>query len=105
LWDMGEPEDRQGMAHTLFTHVVYNLDTRRIEDFQLKPWADRFLVLRASLYGDDDDNTPSGAAPADDSPKDGGGGTGGGGYAPGRIRTADARFRRPALYPLSYGSM
>jgi hypothetical protein len=25
--------------------------------------------------------------------------------APGRTRTPDARFRRPALYPLSYGSL
>jgi hypothetical protein len=24
--------------------------------------------------------------------------------APGRIRTCDARFRKPTLYPLSYGS-
>ena len=23
--------------------------------------------------------------------------------APGRIRTSDARFRKPTLYPLSYG--
>ena len=24
---------------------------------------------------------------------------------PGRIRTCDARFRKPTLYPLSYGAM
>lgn len=54
LWDMGEPEDRQGMARSLFTHIIYDLDTRRIVDFRLKPWADRFLVLRAALYEDQD---------------------------------------------------
>lgn len=30
--------------------MIYNLDTHRIVDFKLKPWADRFLVLRAALY-------------------------------------------------------
>ncbi len=25
--------------------------------------------------------------------------------APGRTRTADARFRKPTLYPLSYGGI
>ncbi len=27
LWDTGEPEDRQGMARSLFSHVVFDLDT------------------------------------------------------------------------------
>ncbi len=53
LWDIGEDEDRQGMARSLFSYIVYNLDTRRIVDFRLKPWADRFLVLRSALYEDD----------------------------------------------------
>lgn len=50
LWDMTSPDDRQGMARNLFEYLVYDLDTRRITDFRLKPWADRFLILRASLY-------------------------------------------------------
>ncbi len=54
LWNMASDEDRQGMARTLFEYVVYDLDTRRITDFRLKSWADRFLVLRASLYDDHD---------------------------------------------------
>jgi hypothetical protein len=54
LWDISEDEDRQGMARTLFSHIVYDLDTRRIVDFKLKPWADRFLVLRAALYQDEE---------------------------------------------------
>ncbi len=53
MWDMGDDERRQGMARSLFTEVIYNLDTRRIVSFKLKPWADRFLVLRATLYDDD----------------------------------------------------
>jgi len=50
MWAMASPEDRQGMARNLFEYLVYDLDTRRITDFRLKPWADRFLILRASLY-------------------------------------------------------
>lgn len=50
LWDLGEPEERQGMARNLFSYIVYDLDKRRIVDFRLKPWADRFLTLRATLY-------------------------------------------------------
>jgi DNA invertase Pin-like site-specific DNA recombinase len=43
LWDAGDDEDKQGMARSLFSYIVYDLDTRRIVDFRLKPWADRFL--------------------------------------------------------------
>jgi len=50
LWEMADSEDKQGMARNLFEYLVYDLDTRRITDFRLKPWADRFLVLRARLY-------------------------------------------------------
>lgn len=53
LWDIADDEDRKGMAQTLFEEVVVNLDTRRIESFKLKPWADRFLVLRMELYRDE----------------------------------------------------
>lgn len=50
LWQMGSDEDKQGLARSLFTDVLYDLDTRRIVGFKLKPWADRFLVLRTALY-------------------------------------------------------
>ncbi len=46
----GDPEDRQGLARSLFSEIVYDLDARRIVDFKLKPWADRFVVLSAALY-------------------------------------------------------
>ncbi len=49
LWEMSEPEDRQGLAQSLFEHIVYDLDAQQIVDFRLKPWADRFLVVRASI--------------------------------------------------------
>ena len=34
------------MAQHLFSEVVFNLDTRRIESFVLKPWTDDFVMLR-----------------------------------------------------------
>ena len=52
LWDMSSDEDRQGLARSLFSSITYDLDRRRIVDYRLKPWADRFLVLRAALYAD-----------------------------------------------------
>jgi hypothetical protein len=42
------------MAHPLFEYIVCELDTRRIVNFRLKFWADRYLVLRSDLYGSDD---------------------------------------------------
>jgi hypothetical protein len=53
-WDSASNEDKQGMARMLFEHIVYNLDTKRIVDFRLKPWAERYLVLRSALYERDD---------------------------------------------------
>ena len=38
----------------LFDYVVYDLDQRQIVDFRLKPWADRYLVLRIDLDGNED---------------------------------------------------
>lgn len=34
---------------------MFDLDIRRITDFKLKPWADRFLTIRATLYEYDND--------------------------------------------------
>jgi hypothetical protein len=50
VWDTGTDEDRQGMAQHLFEEIVFDLDTWRIESYQLKPWADDFLMLRMNLY-------------------------------------------------------
>jgi hypothetical protein len=50
LWEISSDEDKQGMVQMLFEYVEYDLDSHRITDFHLKPWADNFLVLRAALY-------------------------------------------------------
>lgn len=50
---ISDDEDRQGMVRNLFSYIVYDLDAQRITDFRLKPWADRFLILRGALYEQD----------------------------------------------------
>jgi len=61
LWAEASDQDRQGLVRMLFEYVIYDLDQKQITRFKLKPWADRFLVLRASLYEqenkDDTDNS------------------------------------------------
>src|SRR5262249_23773606 len=52
-WAEGKDEDRQSLANCLFEDVFYDLDARRIIDFRLKPWADKFLNLRAALYANE----------------------------------------------------
>jgi hypothetical protein len=54
LWDNGSDEDRQGWAKNLFEAIIYDIDTQRIVDFRLKPWADRFVILRGEMYQDNE---------------------------------------------------
>lgn len=54
LWEEGDDEDKQGMARHLFECVSFDLDRQQIVGFKLKPWANRFLILRGALY----ENTP-----------------------------------------------
>jgi hypothetical protein len=68
LWDTADPEDKQGMARNLFEYLVYDLDSRRITDFRFKPWADRFLILRASLYDEGSEDDPGEKAVEKDGP-------------------------------------
>ena len=46
IWDAGDLEQRQSLIQSLFTHIIYDLDTRRIVNFKLKPWVERFVELR-----------------------------------------------------------
>lgn len=49
LWDAGDAQQRQALARSLFSHIIYDLDARRIVSFKLKPWAERFLELRIEV--------------------------------------------------------
>ena len=46
VWDAGDADQRQSLIRSLFSHVVYDLDARRIASFKLKPWVERFVDLR-----------------------------------------------------------
>jgi hypothetical protein len=50
IWDTADDEDRKGLAQYLFSEIVFDLDTRRIVSYKLKPWADEFITLRMELY-------------------------------------------------------
>lgn len=52
-WEIVSDEDRQGMARHLFEYITYDLSTRQIVDFRLKPWADQFLTVRIGLYAEE----------------------------------------------------
>ncbi len=50
LWENSDDDDRNGLVRHLFQYVTYDLETQRIVDFRLKPWADRFITVRGALY-------------------------------------------------------
>lgn len=52
LWDTAESKTKQKLARNLFEYLVYDLDTRRILRWKLKPWAERFVTLRTAIYDD-----------------------------------------------------
>jgi hypothetical protein len=56
LWEISSDENRQGFVRNFFTEIVYNLVTRCIVDFKLKPWADQFLMVWATLYQNEKEN-------------------------------------------------
>jgi DNA invertase Pin-like site-specific DNA recombinase/cell division septum initiation protein DivIVA len=61
-WHDASSADRQAFAHNLFEEIIYDLDTRRITAFKLKPWAESFLQLRvgiAEMYGENPANPTS----------------------------------------------
>ncbi len=50
-WESSGGEEKRAFVRTLSAELVFNLDTRRIVSFKLKPWAEAFLQLRVSLEG------------------------------------------------------
>ncbi|MCC6973582.1 MAG: recombinase family protein [Anaerolineae bacterium] len=47
-WAQSSQEDKQAFAQSLFSEVVFDLDTHRITRFTLKPWAEPFLQVHVS---------------------------------------------------------
>jgi DNA invertase Pin-like site-specific DNA recombinase len=58
-WEDASPEDKQGFVKTLFSEIVFDLDTYQITRFTLKGWAEQFLQLLAIQNGADNDQNPS----------------------------------------------
>jgi hypothetical protein len=50
-WEESRNEDKQAFAQTLFSEIVFDLDTHQITGFALKPWAEQFLQVRAAHDG------------------------------------------------------
>ena len=50
FWEASSDENRHGLASRLFEEIVYDLDAKRIVDFQMKAWAEQFLILQGKLY-------------------------------------------------------
>lgn len=46
LWESCSDEARQILAKGLFDEIVFDLDSERITNFKLKPWAQQFLLVR-----------------------------------------------------------
>jgi hypothetical protein len=47
-WDESPNEEKQGFAHSLFSEVVFDLDTHCITSFKLKPRVEPFLQVQVS---------------------------------------------------------
>lgn len=50
LWEIGDDEDKQGMARHLFDYIIFDLDKQCIVDFRLKGWAAQFVISRVALH-------------------------------------------------------
>lgn len=48
-WKRANGEVRHGFAHSLFSEIVFDLDSQQITGFKLKPWAEPFLQVRAGI--------------------------------------------------------
>jgi hypothetical protein len=58
-WEDSSLEDKQGFARTLFSEIVFDLDTYQITGFTLKGWAEQFLQILALQNGADIYQNPS----------------------------------------------
>ncbi len=47
-WDETSSEDKQGFTQSLFSEIIFDLDTHRITGFKLKPWVEPFLQVHVS---------------------------------------------------------
>src|SRR5689334_10285006 len=48
-WHQSKPEVRRAFAHSVFDYLGYDLDSRRIVDFKLTPWAELLMQLKVTF--------------------------------------------------------
>ena len=58
VWYDGTAEDKRGLVNAVFESLYFDLDTDRIVDFRLKPWADQYLVVCATMLVEQHGNEP-----------------------------------------------
>ncbi len=51
-WQDASAEDKHAFAHTLFSEVIFDIDTHRITGFALKAWAAQFLQISAAHHAE-----------------------------------------------------
>lgn len=49
VWFNGTMEDKKGLVQSTFEYILFDMDTDRITDFRLKPWADQYVIIRAEM--------------------------------------------------------
>lgn len=71
-WQTSKPEEQQAWLTLVIDHIDYDLDEKKITDFRLKPWAEKFMQLKfaGELAGEQPSDTV-GAAPGDHSDSSG----------------------------------
>jgi len=52
-WEIAEPAERKKLVRKVVEYIAFDMDTQLITDFQLKSWADDFLVVRAAQLQQD----------------------------------------------------
>lgn len=50
-WQESSNEDKRAFAQTMFSEIIFDLDTHRITGFALKGWAEQFLQVRVAHDG------------------------------------------------------
>lgn len=55
MWKRGTDEQKNGIARSIFESLTFDLDQQKIVDFRLKPWAEKFLVVRISADAHNED--------------------------------------------------
>ncbi len=52
-WMIGDNKEKQQVAHSLFEHIVYDLDRGEITNFQLQEWVHFYFEMVATMYEED----------------------------------------------------